>query len=162
MSYLALLRGTQQSSRKEQWTRTTPASERENLYEPPWIRSRRDRLMDEAQADSDYWRSAVAQITGYVFPGGLARIPMREVYFQLGIPPSYKLTASKRIVPLMRSLGWTKRRIGREGTRQWVWEKFDLAATSNPPRNLAAKDKVPSPSESACPANPFIPRGRSP
>jgi hypothetical protein len=32
----------------------------------------------------------------------------------------------------MHSLGWTQRRIGKVGSRQWVWERYDLAKMRDP------------------------------
>ncbi len=91
-------------------------------YEPPWIRKRRDRVLAEAKIDGDYWKSAVGGITGAVDRHRVARIPMREVYLQLNIPPSYVRSVSHRICALMRSYGWARRRIG-HGLRLWVWER---------------------------------------
>lgn len=98
----------------------------------PWRKLLREGQMEAVRADADHWRSAVAQITGYAFPNGITRITSREMYFRLGIPPALQRSASRRVVPIMRSLGWNQRRIGSIGSRQWVWERYDLKKMRDP------------------------------
>jgi hypothetical protein len=78
---------------------------------------------------SDPIRSVLAELTGRASSLGIIRISTREVYLKLGIPPSLKLSASKRVAEAMRSLGWTQCRMGRSPTREWGWMKrdYDLA-----------------------------------
>jgi hypothetical protein len=88
----------------------------------PWVRRQRDRALADAAAEGGAWVDAVARLTGYVDKHGAARLPMREVYLQLNVPPGRVLSVSHHVCTLMRAAGWRKRRIGR-GLRPWVWER---------------------------------------